>query len=176
MLLQCADNSSFPGSREALWTQGNRKAVLIVWTVECLMAVPGSVCRAHCSMRRCIFPKNQFQPTGLGGKGRSRGWLELAVTSHHGTHSTQGIFPGGLLSASEAGPFAHSSRSSSLNCFFHQFRSIRTRSSLPTCYFESVLLTESLVEGFGWSCRGPRGFCEASLQPGRISLKACSFV
>lgn len=117
----------------------------------------------------------------LGWEGKSTpgvgwGWLGLTVTSTHGTHFTQGIFPGGLLSASEAGPFAHSSRSSSFNCFFHQFRSIRTRSRLLTCYFESVLLTESLVKGFGWSWRGPGGFCEASLQLSRISLKTCSFV
>lgn len=94
-------------------------------------------------------------------------------------HSAQGIFPGGrcsAASASKAGLFAHFSRSSRLYDFFHQFRNIWTRIRLLICYFKNVLLTESLVKGFGWSCRGPLGACEASLQLSRISLKTCSFV
>lgn len=105
--------------------------------------------------------------------------LTVILGSAPSWHSTQGVFPGGLRSAtsvSKAGLFTQVSRSSSLYCFFHQFRNIWTRIRLLTCYFKNVLLTESLVKGFGWSCRGPLGACEASLQLSRISLKTCSFV
>lgn len=109
-----------------------------------------------------------------GGNAYSRGWLPLLTmaldTGHHSRWAP-------LCSVSLRGrPLAHFSRSSSLNCFFHQSRNSWTRIRLPTCYFRSVLLTESLVKGFGWSCRRLLGFCEASLQLSRISLKTCSFV
>lgn len=146
-LLQCAH--SFPVSCEALWAGGNREAVLTFWTIEWWV---------------CMVLSAE---------------LTVILGSASSWHLTQGIFPGGLRSAmpaSKAGPFAHFSGSSSLYCVFHQFRSIWTRIRLLTCYFKNVLLTESLVKGFGWSCRGPLGACEVSLQLSRISLKTCSFV